>query len=440
MLPGTSEGTSCSQSGSIETLSYPRIQLSTRTNRTTPGVYRRQNFNSAGICRNPRRPQPAPSPIPGQPQGASAGQPSRRRAWVERVGAVPASTPMWTSRASWIEGLRAWATTGAIRSVCRRLGCSITAATLLSVATAMADYADYTTGRNVAVTRKKIAQAVGCDARTVTTAWKVLRDTRWAVEASRGHGSAYTPSIGNRPSVWHLTPRRTPSAGSAAVQNFHLPTSGGVCSLTPVGSNSPSTRKRVAENQNSSRSQLRRRRGADRAPRPLALQRLVAELVQSRRPGGPRLRGLNHQHLGGLCDAITSAGLDVSAWSADALVTALEQDMAQSGTSWPDHVSNPAGFLRSRLLRLPARPAGNAGVAGQHKCEAGDPKPDSARGLGSSSTAPAHLSRAAIADCAQCDSDGYRGVSVCDHVERKAVHAAGIRTIYQVLARRRKAN
>ena len=41
---------------------------------------------------------------------------------------------------------------------------SITTATLLSIAAVMAEHADHSTGRHVAVTRATIAAKVGCDA------------------------------------------------------------------------------------------------------------------------------------------------------------------------------------------------------------------------------------------------------------------------------------
>lgn len=438
-MPGTSESTSCSQTGSISTTHDGPNTPSARTDRHESHACHHRNSPRADLCQGHRRAGTSHGRGAGRDDRCSQRRSSRRRTWVERVGSVPASTPMWLSRASWTDALRAWATPDVIGSVCRRLGCSITAATLVAVATAMAEYADHATGRNVAVARKRIAAAVGCDVRTVTTAWKVLRETRWAVEASRGHGSARTPGFGNRPSVWHLTPRQSNTTSPSVGEDFHLPTSGGFRSLTPVGSHSPSTRKRVRETKISSKTRsarARRRQSAARAPRPLALQRLVAELVRSRRPYGPRLRGLGHQHLGGLCDAITAAGLDVSAWSADDLKKALDQDMVQSGTSWPDHITNPAGFLRSRLRRLPIRPAGaTQRVPAEHDCDVQDPRRTPTESLHAASAAPAHLSRTAIANCALCDDDGYRGVNVCDHIQRQAVHAAGMRAIYQVLKR-----
>ncbi|UUO02403.1 hypothetical protein M4D79_02515 [Mycolicibacterium novocastrense] len=105
---------------------------------------------------------------------------------------------------------------------------SMTAATLLAIAAVMAEHADHATGRHVAVTRATIADTVGCDVRTVTAAWRVLRVSRWAVEAQRGHGSPTTPSVGRRP--LGVPPRAAPRpqpAGDQPVHDFHLPPPGG---------------------------------------------------------------------------------------------------------------------------------------------------------------------------------------------------------------------
>ncbi|GAT00926.1 hypothetical protein [Mycolicibacterium fortuitum] len=68
--------------------------------------------------------------------------------------------------------------------------------------------------------------------------------------------------------------------------------------------------------------------------------------------------GLDRGHVGRICDALTDSGLDLDAWSAPQLLAALDVDMRMRGWSWPDRVDHPASFLRSRLRRLPVRPAG----------------------------------------------------------------------------------
>ena len=222
----------------------------------------------------------------------------------------------------------------------------MTAATVVAVAAVMAEYADHDSGRNVAVTRATIAGRVGCDPRTVTAVWRLLRGSGWAVEAQRGHGSPGTPAAARRPSVYHLTPR---PEQPARVHVFHLPPSGGVCSSSPVGTNSPSAHAR--REPRTPATQTRSPRGAARAPRPLATQRLAGQLVA-------RCHGLGRGHVGAICDALTGAGIDPAVWSAADITGALEADMRARGWCWPDRIERPGGFLASRLRRLEWRPEG----------------------------------------------------------------------------------
>lgn len=251
---------------------------------------------------------------------------------------------MWTSRAGWLDGLSRWAQSPAFGQLCAEERVSITAATLLSIATVMAEHADHATGRHVAVTRATIADKVGCDVRTITAAWRVLRASKWAVEAQRGHGSTNTPSVGRRPSVYHLVPRREARpAARPVVHDFHLPPSGGVCCSSPVGSYSPSGRASAPANRLCDKTRQTRPRRA--TARPLATQKLAAGLVAL-------THGLDRAHIGAICDALSGAGIDPDVWSARAVNDKLNDDMRARGTTWPDHIANPGAFLASRLRRL----------------------------------------------------------------------------------------
>ncbi|GLD02272.1 putative replication protein RepA [Mycobacterium kiyosense] len=286
----------------------------------------------------------------------------RRRGWVERAGAGAPRAPMWTSRQGWLDGLQRWAQSPALGQLCAAERVSITAATLLSIAAVMAEHADHATGRHVAVTRATIASRAGCDVRTVTTAWRVLRTSRWAVEAHRGHGSPGTPSIGRRPSVYHLVPRREPRpVNRPVVHDFHLPPSGGLSLSPPVGKNSPSERASAPANKipDPKERPTHRRRTK---PRPLAIQRLAAGLVAD-------THGLSRVHIGAICDALTTAGIDPTVWTARAITDALNADMRTRGWTWPDHITNPGAFLSSRLRRLSWSPPETPTKAGG--CAAG---------------------------------------------------------------------
>ena len=341
------------------------------------------------------------------------------RDWIERAGAVSARLPVWTSRDSWLACLRGWATSRALASLCAAERVSITATTLLEVAAVMADYADHGTGRHVAITRATIAERIGCSDRTVTAAWRVLRAAGWAIEAHRGHGSPTTPTVGRRPSVYHLVSRRqsavvsqapepvelrglepltprttvgsdceaaaTPCGSVDNAADFHLPPSGGVCSLPPVGSNSPSAHPR--EEKFSKPSKSRRWRAE---PRPAALQRLADALTGNEYGRRGLCRGLRHGHIGAICDALTSVGIDPAVWSAKDIQEALETDMRRTGGTWPDQITNPGGFLASRLRKL-------GSFTGRAPASAATPPP---------ATAAATPTTAAPADLVHIDKRG----------------------------------
>jgi hypothetical protein len=301
-------------------------------------------------------PTPLGTAITPTPHTVRALANERRRGWVERAGACAPRAPMWTSRQGWLDGLQLWAQSPALGQLCAEQRVSITATTLLSIAAVMAEHADHATGRHVAVTRATIASRVGCDVRTVTAAWRVLRTAQWAVEAQRGHGSPGTPSVGRRPSVYHLVSRRIPPPVTAHHQprrpdvvgdDFHLPPLGGVSCSSPVGRNSPSGRACAPASQDSQVGNGFKTRSTPRrtTARPLTTQRLAAALVAS-------THGLDRVHIGAICDALTAAGIDPTVWTAPAITAALNADTRARGWTWPDRITNPGAFLFSRLRRL----------------------------------------------------------------------------------------
>lgn len=293
--------------------------------------------------------------IAGVSRAAQAAAALRWRGWVERAGAPAAGVvvPAWTSRRAWLAALSAWACSPRYAGAAEAAGVSISPATLVAIAAAMAGHADHATGRHVAVTRATLAAAVGCSPDTVTVAWRLLRAAGWAVEAQRGHGSPGTPAAGRRPSVYHLVSRRDPAPGG---DNPDLPAKPGFGLLSPVGTSSPSARDDAPTDRGARR---RRYRAAPRPDRPLQLQRLAGQLA-ARCHGLPAMteRGepIGGGHVGAICDALASAGIDPSVWSAQAIKDALEADMRARGWSWPDTIDKPGGFLASRLRRLDWRP------------------------------------------------------------------------------------
>lgn len=331
-----------------------------------------------------------------------------RRAWIECHGEASPATPVWLSRDGWIDAVRAWAASPDFAALCASEGVSIASATVVAVAVLWAESADHGTGRNAAVTRDRIAAKLGCAAKTVSRAWKVLGAAGWAVEAARGHGSSSGHTAGNRPSIWHLVSRR-PAVPAAADSggNVHLPPKAGCCLLPPVGNYSPSVRERAREEVSTQAHPPARRRWRA-TPRPLAVQRLAAGLVTPAAGYGPDndgrrsalVVGLDRGHLGAICDAITRAGIDAAAWTPQALASALEADTKTRGWSWPDRIERPGAFLASRLRRLPAQPDRSGPVdggtaAGLEQARRAPVEPSAARTAPVGPTAPEPVQTAA---------------------------------------------
>lgn len=292
----------------------------------------------------------------------------RRREWVQQVGFVEPSVPVWTSRRGWVSAVCTWAGGPGLREVCQDTRVSISPATVVAVARLWARFADHDTGRNAAVTRARIAEKLGCAIKTVQRAWQVLCAAGFAVEAARGHGSNTGHTAGNRPSVWHLISRRpepetaadppiAPGSGDAQpVENVPLPPSRRERWLSHLQKNSPSTRKRARTTKSPSKQP--QQRAWRSAPRPLHVQRLAAELVSTEGGRRPLCHGLDRGHIGHICDALTRSGLDLDAWTARSIAVALNADMSARRWSWPDHIERPGAFLATRLRRLPVRPDG----------------------------------------------------------------------------------
>lgn len=271
-----------------------------------------------------------------------------RREWIVRTGEAPAELPMWTSRDGWLTDLAALLATDEGLAGCARM--HIRPELVLRVARCKAAHADHATGRNCAVANATVAAAADCSERTVTTVNGVLSALGVAVEAHRGTGSASTPGYGRRPSIWHLISRRQPvDKAAVAPAVCDLPPSRRDRRLSPVRSQSPNARTRASRS-NSHPPKSSPKRGRRCAPRPLHVQQLAAGVIAGS-------HGLDRGHIGRICDALADSGLDLDAWTASQLLEALNADMKARGWSWPDRVDHPASFLRSRLRRLPVRPA-----------------------------------------------------------------------------------
>lgn len=273
-----------------------------------------------------------------------------RRQWIVTAGAVPATTPMWTSRTSWVCEVATWAAGEAGQRALHRA--HLTQRMFTRVSAALARFADGASGRHCAVTNARVALSASCSPRTVTTVRAVLAEAAFAVEVRRGTGSSTTPVYQRRPSVWHLTSRRRPVDKSSFCD---LPRSRRVSGSVPVGSTPPSE-ARSAPPRDSSTKKRRQRRPSARplAPRPLHTQRLAGWLASTSAGLGIRP---GHHVVGQLCNALDASHLDLPAWTGPQLVAALNADMRQRGYTWPDQITSPGPFLAQRLRHLPAQPA-----------------------------------------------------------------------------------
>ena len=289
-------------------------------------------------------------PLPHTPRSLRAKQGRARRRWIVEIGQAPASMPVWVSRAGWLDELERWLATD--EGDAARGRAHLRPALLLRVAEVLAAHADHGSGRHCAVTNAAAATAAGCSARTVTTVRRLLAEAGLAVEIRRGTGSAHAPIDLRRPSVWHLVSRKAPVDNSAVCD---LPPSRRDRRVTPVGKNSPSTRKRAPQSRKSP-SERPAQRARRFAPRALHVQKLADELVGNEYGRRGLCGGLTRGHIGHICDALTRSGLDLDAWTAQQITAALNADMRQRGWSWPNRIDRPGAFLASRLRRLPQRP------------------------------------------------------------------------------------
>ena len=163
--------------------------------------------------------------------------------------------------------------------------------------------------------------------RTVTAAWRVLRESQMGRGGPTRHGSTTTPSVARRPSVHHLVPRREARpATPPLVHDFHLPPSGGVLvvsrRVTP-GSGRASAQPMLRQRGKPGRGIYR-----DHGPEP-------------RPRDWSRSPGLDRAHIGAICDALTGSHRPRRCGPARAVNDALNADIRARGTTWPDPSPTP---------------------------------------------------------------------------------------------------
>jgi hypothetical protein len=262
--------------------------------------------------------------------------------WVTAAGQVPANVPMWLSRPRWIATVCRWATTEEGRAVLKAHHVSY--AMFCAVITVIARHAEGKTGRNVAVTRTRIAEEAAAllgknrplSVRSVTTIRQnILAAAGWAMEAKRGEGQC--GGRYNRPSIWHLLSR--------AVCTLSCSASSG--DLSPVLSPSPSAKRRRNSQPKNAKSTTVV--SVPSIPADRHIQVLAGHLAG-------RCKGFKNVHPARLARVLVDSHLEVKSWTPAQLLDALDAQMAKNHFSWPDHIANPPGFLAHRLKGLPAGP------------------------------------------------------------------------------------
>lgn len=267
--------------------------------------------------------------------------------------ALPGREPVlvWQSRTQWLTAVAVHLACAKGLRLCRRR--HLSPKTALLVARACAYFADSRTGRGVTASNRTIAQLaarLGGRAKDfcpdiVTATRAILAELELAVEVAQGRylteeerlqAAVHHEGVQLRAaSTWALTTPRRWYAKS------DLPRRGSTGSKTPRRSNSP----KCAQARTAPSGRTPRRK---RPERPLAAQRLAAQLLRK----VPSLD--DGRHIGRIVDALHEL-VNCSRWTAQDLVTVLNEDARTHPRDWPSRITNPAGFLRHRLSLISDR-------------------------------------------------------------------------------------
>lgn len=276
--------------------------------------------------RPPSRPRPYYRPRTGPRDVRSAiARSCRGRAWRPSDGPrLPASVPVWSSAADWLDRLSAAVRTPEGEE--KRAATKVRVDTLIDVAAADARAADSRTGRGVTTAHDTVAKALGCSSKTVQRARCLIEALGYArtvvvgrylttqerAEANAHHGGDQRRMASERAL---LVPRPT--------SNVHLPRGGSVTSHLPSRSDLP---KRANARAGAASRQPSTTRSTKRCPpRPtMSVQRLAAGIAQ-------RLPWLAHGHIGSLGRTLTVLGLDDTGWSAHDVIDMLDRRNVQLG-------------------------------------------------------------------------------------------------------------
>lgn len=236
--------------------------------------------------------------------------------WVLPPAADLSEIPTWGSRTRWLTTLDAILGDQESAAVLTRH--HVSAGTLVAVARADARSADHRTGRSVATSHATVARIIGACARTVARARAALIDLGLAAVVAAGRyltGAERAARADEGRRQIRAASTRVLILPRRLVERVHLPRRG---SEPLKGSGLHMVTKRA---------QARARAPKEELPcRPLWLQRLAGQVVSL----FPWLARSGSTHIGGVCDALTAAGITED-WSADDVREALNRRLDDAG-------------------------------------------------------------------------------------------------------------
>lgn len=295
---------------------------------------------------------------------AAASRPnnSRSGSWSpEPAPGAYGPLPAWTSGAHWFDALMDALATSTGEEL--RRAARVAPDTLLRVARADWLAADADTGRGVTTAHETVAAALGMCGKTVQRARALMESLGFAAtviegryltraerhEAHAAHGGRQLRMASTRALI---TPRPVTTIAAAptsietfgSVENVQLPRRRSLTSTAPAKKHSPTRgepRSEAASRQPRRRSDAKRSTtGRPTVPRSIELQRFAASLAH-RIPW--LARGVHIGHVVGMLDR---TGIDVSEWSVDGLMFAMNAWLSRDGRRVPETFTsrNALGF------------------------------------------------------------------------------------------------
>ncbi|WP_156665623.1 hypothetical protein, partial [Rhodococcus phenolicus] len=313
-----------------------------------------------------------------------------------------ARVPTWHSRRYWLT-LCEWIVTHTERGRTALTHHGIAAQTFLRVCAAHAHYAESATGRHVCASLATLATKDKLSMDQLKRGRRALRTLDLGVELARGkklnsgereaaarlHTHAHgqppcRPQIGAA-SVWALsapawavetmpappTPRKQPRRGPRQRTTHSAPKSGtsATRSISPTQRSSPTSAPQSpsgslslclsARKDHQARTRAGEQNSTPTTPRPLALQRAAAQLVD-RIPALRTILGIDDAtgrrrgHIGSVCDLLLEAGIDTDRWTGIDIAHALNHDGTARGWTWPtaEAMTAPLRLVAYRLSRI----------------------------------------------------------------------------------------